>query len=169
LSQHQGDVITSVGTTSAEPHLSPPTAPKSFTTGSNKVETEDTPKTLSNTQKSRGTMKRTFQDVFAEGSVRDDHWQMLERLETERHERALGEQKLKRQKLEQKMMEMQHQREREREQHKFRMLQMQLMMSQNAQGAPVVTQSQNQPSLEGFGLMAKMSGAILSSDSSYSI
>jgi hypothetical protein len=141
-------------------------------------------------------MKRTFQDVFAEGSVKDN--QTLERLGTQRHERALGDQELKRKKLEQKTMEKQHQRERERdqhqrerdrerdqhererereqherarerEQHEFRMLRMQLMISQNAHGAPASMQPPNQPSFEGFGLMAELGDAsILPSESSYS-
>jgi hypothetical protein len=132
-------------------------------------------------------MKRTFQDVFAEGSVKDN--QTLERLGTQRHERALGDQELKRKKLEQKTMEKQHQRERdrerdqhecereceqhqracEREQHEFRMLRMQLMILQNAHGAPTSMQPPNQPSFEGFGLMAELGDAsILPSESSYS-
>jgi hypothetical protein len=64
--------------------------------------------------------KRTFQDVFAEGSAKEN--QMLERLGTQKHKRALGEQELKHHKLEHKVMEKQHQRERECEQHEFRMM-----------------------------------------------
>ena len=111
-------------------------------------------------------MKRTFQDVFAEGSVKDH--EMLVRLGTQKHERVLGEQELKRRKLEHKVMEKQHQREREREQHELRMLQMQMVMSQNSQGAPVVMRPQGQPSFQGFGLMGELSDAMLLSDSSYS-
>jgi hypothetical protein len=123
-------------------------------------------KVPSSTQKSRATTKRTFQDVFAEGSAKEN--QMLERLGTQKHERALGEQELKRRKLEHKAMEKQHQREREREQHEFRMMQMRMMMSQNSQAAPTAIQSQNQPSFETFGLMAELNDAILPSGSSYS-
>jgi hypothetical protein len=182
----QDDGIASVSATPADsaepmhPHPDSPTAPESFisTTGNSKVKTEATSKTPSSTQKSRATMKRNFQDVFAEGSVKDS--QLVERLGTQKHERVLGEQELKRQKLAQKVTEQQHQREREceqlqreqhqrereREQHEFRMLQMQVMMSQNAQGA---MQSRNQPSLEGLGFMAELNDAVLPSNSSYSI
>ena len=101
---------------------------------------------------------------------------MLERLGTQKHERALGEQELKRRKLEQKVIERQHQREREREQHQreverereqheYRMLQMRMVMLQCSQGAPVM---QNQPSFDGFGLLAELNDPTLSSASSYS-
>ena len=91
---------------------------------------------------------------------------MHERLGIQKHERAIGELELKRRKLENKAMEKQHQREREREQHEFRMLQMRLMMSQNRQAVPAMMQTQNQPSLGGFGLMAELDGATLPSDPS---
>jgi len=67
---------------------------------------------------------------------------MLDRLQTQRHERALGEQELKHRKLDHKAMEKQHQ----REQHEFRMLQMRAMMTQNSRAAPTAMQ----PSVEGM-------------------
>jgi hypothetical protein len=108
-------------------------------------------------------LKRTLQDAFAEGSAKEN--QILERLGTQKHERAIGELELKRRKLENKAMEKQHQCEREREQHEFRMLQMRLMMTQNQQTVPTM-QSQPQSSLEGFGLMAELTGTVLPSESS---
>ena len=176
LSPDQDNIFTLVSSTPAEPthsHPNPPTAHESFmsTAGNSKVKTGVTSRTPSSSQKSKVTMKRTFQDAFAEGSVKDA--QMLEHLGTQKHERVIGEQELKCYKLEHKAMDKQHQREheqceRECEQHKYHMMQMQLMMSQNSQGAPVVTWSQNQPSFEGFGLMAELGDAIVPSDSSYS-
>ena len=94
---------------------------------------------------------------------------MLERLGTQKHECVIGELELKRRKLDNKMIEKQHQCERECKQHEFRMMQMQMMMSQNQQAAPMVMQSQNQPSFEGFGLMAELNDAILPSVSPDSI
>jgi len=151
--------------------LNTPSASEPSTTGSGKVKADAKP--LSGTQKSRATTKRAFQDVFAEGSVKEN--EMLERLGTQKHERALGEQELKHQKLEQKVIERQHQREqhqrevereqREREQHEYRMLQMRMVMLQRSQGAPVM---QNQPSFDGFGLLAELNDPTLSSASSYS-
>jgi hypothetical protein len=96
---------------------------------------------------------------------------MLERLGAQKHERAIGEQELKRRKIEHKTMEKQHQREREREQHEFRMMQMRMMMTQNQRAMPMMTQSSNQPPYnEGFGLMAELNDATLpSGTSSYSI
>src|SRR6266852_5317803 len=81
----------------------------------------------SGTLKSRLTLKCSLQDAFAEGSAKES--QILERLGTQKHERAIGELELKRRKLENKAMERQHQ----HEQHKFHMMQMQMMMSQNQQ------------------------------------
>jgi len=82
-------------------------------------------------------MKRTFQELFAEGSAKDN--QMLEHLGTQKHERVLVELELKCRKLEHKTMEKQHQRERERDQHErehkqheVRMLEMQLRISQDS-------------------------------------
>ena len=106
--------------------------------------------------------KRTLQDAFAEGSAKDN--QILDRLGTQKHERALGEMELKRRKLENKVMEKQHQREREREQHEFRMMQMRIMMSQSRQTAPTM-QSQNPSLFEGFGLMAELNDAASTSES----
>ena len=97
-------------------------------------------------------LKRTLQDAFAKGSAKDS--EVLERLGTQKHERAIGELKLKRRKLENKAMEKQHQRE--REQHEFRMMQMRIIMSQNQRAAPVMMQPQNQPSFDGLGLMAEL-------------
>src|SRR5713101_7310362 len=86
------------------------------------------------TLKSRLMLKRTLQDVFAEGSVKEN--QILERLGAQKHERAIGELELKCQKMDHKAMEKQHQREREHELHEFCMLQMWLMMTQNQQTVP---------------------------------
>ena len=108
----------------------------------------------------RPTSKRTLQDTFAEGSAKEN--QILERLGTQKHKRAIGELELKRRKLDHKVMEKQHQHEREREQHEFRMMQMQMIMSQNRPSAMV--QSQNQ-SFEGLGLMADLNDAMLPSES----
>jgi len=76
LSPDQDDIITSVSSTAAEPihsHPTPPTSHESFTStaGNSKAKSEVTLRTPSSTQKPRATMKRTFQDVFAEGSVKD--------------------------------------------------------------------------------------------------
>ena len=72
--------------------------------------------------------KHTLQDIFAEGSTKDN-----EHLGTQKHKRALGELELKRCKLENKAMEKQHQFEHEHKQHEIRMMQMQMMMTQNQQ------------------------------------
>ena len=110
--------------------------------------------------------KRTLQDMFAEGSAKDN--QMIERLGTQKHERALGELELKRRKLENKAMEKQHQREREREQHEIRMMQMRMMMTQNQQATamrlPTMMQAQNQPIFEGYGLLAELNAGSPSSE-----
>src|SRR6266849_7631832 len=76
------------------------------------------------TPKSRSMLKRTLQDVFAEGSAKEN--QILERLGAQKHEHAIGELELKHQKMNHKAMVKQHQREREHELHEFRMLQMRL-------------------------------------------
>lgn len=78
---------------------------------------------------------------------------MLERLGTQKHERALGEMDLKRRKLEQKTMEKQHQRQRENEQYQLRMMQMRMQMA--------MTQRQNQLPFEGYGLMAELEDNLL--------
>jgi hypothetical protein len=130
---------------------------------SSKVKAEATSVTPSraSTPRSRTTSKRSIQDAFAEGTAKDN--QLLERLGTQKHERAIGELELKRRKLENKAMEKQHQREREREQHQIRMMQMQMMMTQNRQGMPTMMQGQNRP-LERFGLMAELNDATVPSD-----
>jgi CO dehydrogenase/acetyl-CoA synthase beta subunit len=113
-------------------------------------------------------LKRTLQDTFAEGSAKEN--QILERLGTQKHERAIGELELKRRKMEHKAMEKQHQREREREEHEFRMLRMRLMITQNQQTALGMQvpgmqvpgmqvpgmQAPPQSSLNGFGLMSEL-------------
>ena len=109
-------------------------------------------------------MKRTIQDVFAEGTAKED--ERHDRMGIQKHERAISELELKRQKLEHKAMEKRYQRECEHEQHEFRMLQMRMMMSQNRQAVPAMMQTQNQPSLDGFGLMAELNDATLPSDPS---
>lgn len=78
---------------------------------------------------------------------------MIELLGTQRHERAIGEQELKRRKLEQKALEKQHECDHQRELHEFRMMQMRVMLAQRATGA---TQPEAQPSFEGFGLLADL-------------
>jgi hypothetical protein len=100
-----------------------------------------------------------------EGSAKEN--QILERLGTQKHERAIGELELKRRKLENKAMEKQHQREREHEQHEFRMLQMQMMMSQKQQSAPAMMQSrpQNQPLFDGLGLLGELNDSSVASGS----
>ena len=108
-------------------------------------------------------LKRTLQDAFAEGSARES--EALERLGTQKHERAIGELALKRRKLENKAMEKQHQREREREHHEFRMLQMRMMLSQNQQTVAGTMQRQNQSSFGGFGLMDELNDSSLPSES----
>jgi hypothetical protein len=156
------DVLRSAGSTSVTPFT-----PLTSTTGTDKVKAEAPSKTPSRagTPKSRLMLKRTLQDAFAEGSAKEN--QVLERLGTQKHERAIGELELKRRKLENKAMEKQHQREREREQHEFRMMQMRMMMSQQSVSMrlPSMMQPQNQPSLEGFGLMAELNAAVLPSES----
>ena len=136
-----------------------PLTPFTSVAGSSKVKAEAPSKTPSraSTPKSRQISKRTLQDAFAEGTAKDN--QLLERLGTQKHERAIGELELKRRKLENKAMEKQHQREREREQHEFRMMQMRMMMSQNRHTVPTMTQ--DQLSFEGFGLMAELNDTTL--------
>jgi hypothetical protein len=155
------DVFRSAGSTSATPLTS--------SVDSGKVKYESVSKTSSraSTPKSRSMLKRTLQDAFAEGSAKEN--QILERLGTQKHEHAIGELELKRRKLENKAMEKQHQREREHEQHEFRMLQMQLMMTQNRQQTAPTMQPQPQSSLNGFGLMAELTGSVLPSESSSSL
>ena len=87
---------------------------------------------------------------------------MIERLGTQKHERAIGEQELKCRKLENKAMEKQHQRKRKRKQHEFRMMQMWMMMSQNRQAAPMMMPPQNQANqpFKGLGLMAELNDTL---------
>lgn len=155
------DVLRSAGSTSVTPFT-----PCTSIVGSDKVKAEAASMTPSraSTPKSRSISKRTLQEAFAEGSAKEN--QILERLGTQKHERAIGELELKRRKLENKAMEKQHQREREREQHEFRMLQMRMMMSRNQQAAPMMMQSQNPSSFEGLGLMAELNDTGLPSESS---
>jgi hypothetical protein len=155
------DVFRSASSTLATPLMS--------SVDSSKVKYDSVSKTPSraSTPKSRSMLKRTLQDAFAEGSAKEN--QILERLGTQKHERAIGELELKRRKLENKAMEKQHQREREREQHEFRMLQMQLMMTQNRQQTAPTMRPQPQSSLNGFGLMAELTGSVLPSESSSSL
>ena len=100
-------------------------APFTPTSDSSKVKFEAVSSKTSSragTPRLKTSSKRTLQDVFAEGSVKDG--QALECLGTQKHERVIGELELKRRKLENKAMVQQHQCEREREQHEFRMLQL---------------------------------------------
>lgn len=146
------------------------TTPVTSTASSSKVKSEATSKTPSraSTPKSRSMLKRTLQDAFAEGSAKENL--ILERLGTQKHERAIGELELKRVKLENKAMEKQHQREREREQHEYRMLQMRLMISQNQQSPvtrPPTMQAQNQPPFDGLrygGLMDELTAGSMPSE-----
>ena len=112
------------------------------------------------TPKPRSNSKRNFQDVFAEGSAREN--QALERQRAQKHERTIGELDLKRRRLENKALEQQYQREHEREQHEYRMMQMR-MMSQRA--VPGTMQSQNGE----YGLLAELNAATLPSESSTSL
>lgn len=161
----QGDAITSVSPSPSAPTLShsntpTPSEPSSAGTGMVKAEA----KLSSSTQKSRGMMKRTLQDVFAEGSAKEN--EMLECLRMQRHERALGEQELKRRKLDQKLLEKQHQRERERDAHEYRMMQMQMQagVMPNSRGAPAMRNERS----EGFGLLAELNDPMLPPGSPYS-
>ncbi len=115
------------------------------------------------TPKSRLMLKRTLQDMFAEGSAKEN--QILECLGAQKHERAIGELELKHRKMDHKAMKKQHQHEREHELHEFRMLQMWLMMTQNQQTALGMQvpgmqvpgmQAPPQSSLDGFGLMSEL-------------
>ena len=132
--------------------------PTTAGSGSLSVKTEATSNTPSHasTPRLRMMIKCTLQDAFAEGSAKDS--QMIEHLETQKHERAIGELELKRRKLENKAMEKQHQ----REQHKFRMMQMRMMMSQNRQAAPMMMPPQNQANqpFKGLRLMAKLNDTL---------
>jgi hypothetical protein len=110
------------------------------------------------TPKLRPTLKHTLQDIFAEGSAKEN--QILEHLGTQKHKHAIGELELKCRKLDHKVMEKQHQCE--HEQHEFHIMQMQMIMSQNQPLA--MMQSQNQ-SFEGLGLMANLNDAMLPSES----
>jgi hypothetical protein len=151
------DVLRSAGSTSVTPFT-----PCTSIVGSDKVKAEAASMTPSraSTPKSRSISKRTLQEAFAEGSVKEN--QILECLGTQKHERAIGELELKHRKLENKAMEKQHQ----REQHEFRMLQMCMMMSWNQQAAPMMMQSQNPSLFEGLGLMAELNDTGLPSESS---
>jgi hypothetical protein len=73
-----------------------PATPLTSSVDSSKVKYEAVSKTPSraSTPKSRSMLKRTLQDAFAEGSVKEN--QMLERLGTQKHEHAIGELELKR-------------------------------------------------------------------------
>src|SRR6266849_8418030 len=130
------------------------------------------------TPKSRSMLKWALQDVFAEGSAKEN--QILERLGAQKHERAIGELELKCRKMDHKAMEKQHQREHEHELHEFHMLQMRLMMTQNQQTAPGMQvpemqvpgmQAPPQLSLDGFRLMSELtlSESSLSLSTPYSI
>ena len=101
--------------------------------------------------------------MFGEESAKDN--QVLKHLETQKHERAIGELELKRCKLENKAMEKQHQRECERKQHELCMMQMRMMMSQGWQTVLAI-QSQNHPLFKELGLMAELNDATKPSESS---
>jgi hypothetical protein len=141
--------------------------PLTSAAGSSKIRYEAVSKTPSRAStpgsKPGSLLKRTLQDAFAEGSARES--EALERLGTQKHERAIGELALKHRKLENKAMEKQHQREREREHYEFRMLQMRMMLSQNQQTVPGTMQCQNQSSFGGFGLMDELNDPSLPSES----
>jgi hypothetical protein len=152
------DAMRAAGSTSATPITS--------TSDSTKVKYEALSKTPSQcgTPKVRSTLKCKLPDTYNEDTAKED--EMLDRLGTQKHERAIGELELKRRKLENKAMEKQHQRDSKREQHKFRMMQIQVMLSQNQRNALAMMQSQNQSVLEGFGLMAELNDPTLPSGSS---
>jgi hypothetical protein len=131
------------------------------------------------TPKSISSLKLNIQEAFAKGSANED--QMYELMGTQKHERVIGELRLKEHRLEAKTLEKQyqreqHQREREREQqqHQLRMLQMQMMMTQgqNQRVFPAMAammQPPNQPPLDGFSLMPDLGEAALPSGSSSSL
>jgi hypothetical protein len=124
---------------------------------------------LSSTHKSKTTVK-TLKDILAEGSTNDN--QLVERLGTQKHERVIGEQELKRRKLENRILERKHQREREHEEHEFRMMQLRMAMSQGDRGTSMMLQSaptQTRSSFEGLGLMAELNDSLLPSTSNYSV
>ena len=132
-----------------------------------KVKPDSTSRTPSSTNKSKAVPKCGLKELFTEGSVKDN--KMLKRLGLQKHERAIGEQELKRRKLEHKTMEKQHQRERECKQHQYCMLQMQMMLSQNQRGMPAMAQATNKSLYEGLGLLAELNDVTITSGNSYSI
>ena len=81
-----------------------------------KAEAAPTGRTPSSLTKSKTSAKRTsgtvkdVTEVFAEGSIRDAR--TVERLGTQKHERALGELELRRRRIDQKTLDRRHQRER---------------------------------------------------------
>ena len=95
------DAICSASCTPATPFIS--------TAGSSKVKAEATSKTPSwaSTPRSRMMSKCTLQDAFAKRSMKEN--KVLEHLEMQKHEHAIGELELKHCKLENKAMEKQHQ------------------------------------------------------------
>lgn len=84
----------------------------------------------------------------------------MAQLGSQRHERAIGEQELKRRKLAQKALEKQHERDRQRENHEFRMAQMRLMIAQRGSATTQPTQSHT---LGEFGELSLMSDNLLPS------
>lgn len=139
-----------------------------------KVKYDNPSKTPSRTgtPKPISSLKLNIQEAFAKGSAKED--QMYELFGTQKHERVIGELRLKERKLEAKALEKQYQREREREQHQLRMLQMQMMMTQgqNQRVLPAMAammQPPNQPPLDGFSLMPNLGEAALPSGSSSSL
>ena len=73
---------------------------------------------------------------------------MLVQLGSQRHEWAIGEQELKRQKLAQKALEKQHECDRQRENHEFWMAQMCLMIAQ--QGSAGTQPANSEPCFGGI-------------------
>src|SRR6266849_3423149 len=142
------------GSTSATPLTS------SMDSSKIKYEASSVSKTPSHagTPKSRSMLKQTLQDAFAKGSVKEN--QILEHLEAQKHERAIGELELKHRKMDYKAMVKQHQRECEHKLHELCMLQMRLMMTQNQQTAPGMQvlgmQASPQSLLDGFRLMSEL-------------
>jgi hypothetical protein len=158
-----------------EPFSTPITPATPITSiGDVKYDTPSKTPSRTGTPKSISSLKLNIQEAFAKGSANED--QMYELMGTQKHERVIGELRLKERRLEAKTLEKQYQREREREQqqHQLRMLQMQMMMTQgqNQRVFPAMAammQPPNQPPLDGFSLMPDLGEAALPSGSSSSL
>jgi hypothetical protein len=117
---------------------------------------EPSSRTPSSSHRSRVTTKRSLQEIFGEGSAREN--QIIDSLRAQKHERVIVQHDLKRRKLDHKVMEAQHQREHEREQHEYRMMQMRMATAQRT--TSVMQSPQN---VEGFGLLDELNSTALPS------